>query len=192
MIGHDEGDTVEFMARTAHAPNRLVARQQVLSGDSANGEDYFRLNELDLAVQVRSAGGGLVGFGIAIIGGLHFRILAMKTSSRRCPIARSISSSSFPALPTNGSPRLSSSAPGASPTISQSAFGLPTPKTVFVLPAARPHRVQALTAPRRASQSSASTATSPTETPSSAPPSTGPGPSAASRGNQTSIPIARK
>ena len=38
--------------------------------------------------------------------------------------------SSFPARPTNGSPCSSSSAPGASPTKTSSAFGLPVPKTI--------------------------------------------------------------
>src|SRR5438105_1710537 len=40
--------------------------------------------------------------------------------------------SSWPARPTNGSPRASSSAPGASPMNINSASGLPTPKTVCV------------------------------------------------------------
>ena len=42
--------------------------------------------------------------------------------------------SSWPARPTNGSPWMSSSAPGASPTNIRSAFGLPTPKTTCLRP----------------------------------------------------------
>src|SRR5689334_17046460 len=45
--------------------------------------------------------------------------------------------SNCPALPTNGSPCASSSAPGASPTNIRSASGLPTPKTVWVREFAR-------------------------------------------------------
>ena len=40
---------------------------------------------------------------------------------------------SFPALPTKGSPSLSSSAPGPSPINIISAFLLPTPNTIFCL-----------------------------------------------------------
>src|SRR6185295_15293205 len=40
--------------------------------------------------------------------------------------------SSWPAAPTKGSPVRSSSAPGASPTKTSGASGLPTPKTMLV------------------------------------------------------------
>ena len=42
--------------------------------------------------------------------------------------------SSWPARPTNGSPWMSSSAPGASPTNIRSALGFPTPKTTCLRP----------------------------------------------------------
>src|SRR5580700_6627513 len=45
--------------------------------------------------------------------------------------------SNWPALPTNGSPCWSSSAPGASPTNMSDASGLPTPKTTFFRELAR-------------------------------------------------------
>ena len=50
-------------------------------------------------------------------------------------------SSSWPDRPTNGSPRRSSSRPGASPTNMRSASGSPTPNTTWVRVAASGHRV---------------------------------------------------
>ena len=52
----------------------------------------------------------------------------------------------------------SSSAPGASPTMSQSACGLPTPNTVCVRVALKVHRVQAATRARNSGQSDSSLA----------------------------------
>src|SRR5574337_336638 len=49
--------------------------------------------------------------------------------------------SSCPARPTNGSPWASSSAPGASPTKTRRALGLPTPKTIWVRWRESLHRV---------------------------------------------------
>src|SRR6056297_1924811 len=51
-------------------------------------------------------------------------------------------SSSCPASPTNGSPRRSSSLPGASPTRTRLASGLPTPKTRFRRVFSSPQRQQ--------------------------------------------------
>src|SRR4051794_14802286 len=68
-----------------------------------------------------------------------------------CP--RSVSSS-FPAWPTKGRPCLSSWKPGASPTKSRSAAGLPAPKTTCVRPAARRQRVHAAAASPYARSSS--------------------------------------
>ena len=53
----------------------------------------------------------------------------MKTSARAMPISPSSVSRSRPAWPTNGSPCLSSFAPGASPTNIRSASALPAPNT---------------------------------------------------------------
>ena len=64
--------------------------------------------------------------------------------------------SNWPALPTNGSPALSSSAPGASPTNIKSAEALPTPNTTFLREDTRlGHCVQANTISRKASNESA-------------------------------------
>jgi hypothetical protein len=65
------------------------------------------------------------------VSGRHLRILAMYTVSRVSPIVWMILVSNCPALPTNGSPCASSSAPGASPTNINSASILPTPNTTF-------------------------------------------------------------
>src|SRR5271170_3343749 len=63
-----------------------------------------------------------------------------------------ISVNNWPARPTNGSPRSSSSAPGPSPTNINSAFGLPTPNTRFLRPGASLHRVQSPINSRNASK----------------------------------------
>ena len=57
-----------------------------------------------------------------------------------------ILSSSWPAFPTKGSPRRSSSKPGASPTNTILAFRLPSPKTVLVRDVDRAQRLQLATA----------------------------------------------
>src|SRR5438477_11940833 len=64
-------------------------------------------------------------------------------------------SRSLPAWPTNGSPLVSSSAPGPSPTNSQSAFGSPTPGTLFLRPRWSPHAVHASTSAVKSCHSSA-------------------------------------
>src|SRR5580700_6222692 len=63
--------------------------------------------------------------------------------SWRCsPIASIIDVSNFPARPTNGSPCISSSRPGPSPTKTSFAFGLPSAKTILFRPLCSLHRVQ--------------------------------------------------
>ena len=66
-----------------------------------------------------------------------------------------ISVSSCPARPTKGSPRRSSSRPGASPTKTSSALGLPTPNTKFVRPGCSLQRVQSPIAARSWGRSAA-------------------------------------
>src|ERR1700743_2783554 len=88
------------------------------------------------------------GFGSRLPGGRHFKTFAMYTCSRGKPMASSMELSNCPARPTNGSPLRSSSAPGASPTMSQSAVGLPTPNTVWVRVALKLQRVHAATRAR--------------------------------------------
>ena len=63
-------------------------------------------------------------------------------------------SSNCPERPTKGSPRMSSSCPGPSPTISRSASRLPTPGTFWVQFCARSQSVQASIASSIASQES--------------------------------------
>src|SRR5438105_294139 len=66
-------------------------------------------------------------------------------------------SSNLPAWPTNGSPCRSSFSPGASPTISQSGWVSPTPKTVLRRPSHSLQARQFATASARASHCMAST-----------------------------------
>src|ERR1700740_2568793 len=64
--------------------------------------------------------------------------------------------SSCPALPTNGSPCSSSSAPGASPTNMSGESMLPTPKTTFLREEARcEHLTHAITRARNAANAAA-------------------------------------
>src|SRR5690348_13801059 len=63
-------------------------------------------------------------------------------------------SSSRPACPTNGSPRASSSAPGASPTNIHSARVSPTPGTAWRRERHKPHAVQARTSAAKSDHSS--------------------------------------
>ena len=75
------------------------------------------------------------GFGLRLpdspsgISGRHLRTFARKISSRVYSMAPMILVRSWPAFPMKGSPRRSSSSPGASPTKSSSAKGWPTPQT---------------------------------------------------------------
>lgn len=73
------------------------------------------------------------GSGSRLSGGLHLMMFAMNTSSLRMGIDAMSSSSSFPALPTNGRPDKSSSLPGPSPMNITSASAEPSPGTVLVL-----------------------------------------------------------
>ena len=84
------------------------------------------------------------GLGSRLLGGRHFKILAMYASSLESPIASRYLSRSFPDAPTKGSPCSSSLFPGASPIKSIFAFALPEPKTTFVLVSQRGHFLQAL------------------------------------------------
>ena len=68
-----------------------------------------------------------------MLGGLHFTMFAIYTSSLFSPTALKALSINCPALPTNGSPNLSSSAPGPSPISIIFAFLFPTPNTIFCL-----------------------------------------------------------
>ena len=125
-----------------------------LRRDAPNGDHERRVHEFDLPLEVTAAADALPpGFGSRLFGGRHFRMFAMKTSSRANPSARIIALSSCPARPTNGSPCRSSSMPGASPMNIQRALRLPTPKTVCVRVECSVQRSQAATAARSSSQS---------------------------------------
>src|SRR6266545_6238393 len=76
------------------------------------------------------------GSGSRLPGGRQRRTLVTNTSPRVRPISPSRVSSSRPAWPTNGTPCLSSLAPGASPTSIRSASALPEPNTTVVREAA--------------------------------------------------------
>ena len=73
-----------------------------------------------------------LGCGSRLLGGRHLTVLQMNTSLRSSPISPRSLLRSLPAWPTNGSPCLSSLAPGASPTNIRSASALPEPNTTVV------------------------------------------------------------
>ena len=76
--------------------------------------------------------------------------------ARESPVAWIIFVSNCPALPTNGSPCSSSSAPGASPTNISGASMLPTPNTTFLRDAARcGHLTQAIARSRNSANAAA-------------------------------------
>ncbi len=86
------------------------------------------------------------GIGFLFSGGLHLRILQIKTSLRFRPLAVMILSNNSPALPTKGNPSWSSLCPGASPMKTRLGWELPSPNTVFVLSlASGSHETHALT-----------------------------------------------
>ena len=94
-------------------------------------------------------------WGSRLLGGRHFRMLQMKTSSRAKPMAARILVSSWPLRPTKGSPCRSSSRPGASPMRTRSASGLPAPKTVCLRPSCSGQAVQGRTSSRSAARAAA-------------------------------------
>ena len=144
VVGHDQRHPGVPVHAAAQAGDARVGVEQRLRGEAPHRDDQLRLDQLDLLQQVRRALRHFVGLGIAVarrpalehVGDVD--VLA----ARSRPIAASMLSSSLPAWPTNGSPSRSSSAPGASPISSQSAFSSPTPNTVWVRVLCRPHAVQ--------------------------------------------------
>ena len=83
-------------------------------------------------------------------------------------IAAIILVSSSPARPTNGSPRASSSAPGASPTNTMPVRAEPTPGTAFVRVVQSPHLVHARASVATVSSTGSASTTSWSRPPSSA------------------------
>ena len=73
-----------------------------------------------------------VAVGVRLPGGRHCSTLTTATSDRSSPASASSRSSSTPALPTNGRPVRSSSAPGASPTSASRAPAGASPTTTVV------------------------------------------------------------
>ena len=128
----------------ARDPGRRVAAQQ-LGGEVAERAHDPRRDQLELAEQVLLAVLDLLRQRVAVAGRPALQDVRdedVRRASR--PISPSSVSSSRPAWPTNGTPCLSSLAPGASPTNIRSASALPEPKTTVVRAAAScGQRVQA-------------------------------------------------
>ena len=122
-----------LLAVYARDPGRLAGEE--LRGEVPERRDERRLDQLDLAKEMRLAGRDLLrhagrGSPAACTSGRSRRRRRRASS----PIPASSVSSSFPACPTNGTPCWSSWNPGASPTNIRSAFGSPEPKTTCVRP----------------------------------------------------------
>ncbi len=142
VVGHDERNTAEVVRTAAHAAHRIVGTQQVLCRNLADGQDDLRLDQFDLSLEVLAAGGSLIGFRVAVIRWTAFQDIRDEHTVPALPDREQHLIQQLPARPTKGSPRRSSSAPGASPIISQSACWLPTPKTVLLRLAESSQRVQ--------------------------------------------------
>jgi hypothetical protein len=56
MISNNKRRISQLMPGPSQAPNRLIGFEQQVGCDSANGQDDLWLNELDLALQVRTTG----------------------------------------------------------------------------------------------------------------------------------------
>jgi hypothetical protein len=91
------------------------------------------------------------GLGSRFFGGLHFTMFVMKTLSLDDFICDNRVSRNLPAVPTKGSPLMSSELPGASPMNMIRLLGLPTPGTAFLRDSHRGHFVQTITSEATAS-----------------------------------------
>lgn len=84
-MNYGKRDAIQFMANAAQSCQRLLGLQQILGGDSANGEDDFGLNQLNLPLQKGMAGSYFLGLRIAITGRSAFEdigdvnLLALQT-----------------------------------------------------------------------------------------------------------------
>ena len=76
MVSHHQRNAFEFIRGTvwlfvlllAHAPDGCIAFEQVLRGYFADGQNYFRLDELNLAIQILPASCRLGWLRVAIVG----------------------------------------------------------------------------------------------------------------------------
>ena len=117
--------------------------------------DYHRwFDDAYLSVQVGVQVSISLGIGSRFSGGLHFTTLVMKTSFLEKPISGNNESRNLPAVPTKGSPLMSSDRPGASPMSITLLSGLPTPGTAFRRFFQRQHFVQTTTSAAMKSRSS--------------------------------------
>ena len=134
MIGHDQRHAAIAMDAPAQARDRRVGAEQQRRRALAQRDDELRREQLDLALEIGPAGLGFARLRRAVVraAGTSARWRCRRCAPRAMPSAASMLSSRRPACPTNGSPRASSSAPGASPTNSQSASQSPTPGTVLL------------------------------------------------------------
>ena len=133
MIRHDQRHAVVAVHLTAQLADRELRVEKSLRRERAERDDDLRPDQLDLPHEIRAARRPpRRAVGLRLPGGRCLRTLQMNTSSRRKLMAARILVSSWPAWPTNGSPRSSSFAPGASPTHMRSASGSPSPGTGFV------------------------------------------------------------
>lgn len=67
VVRNDERHAVQVVLATSHAANRLIALQQVLRSNLADGKYYPRLDQFDLALKIRSAGLSLTRLRVPIV-----------------------------------------------------------------------------------------------------------------------------
>jgi hypothetical protein len=72
MVRHDQRRAVVRVHLAPQLPQSFPRAQQRLTGGSAEREDHLRSDELQLAVEIRNAGGDLIGQGLPVLGGPAF------------------------------------------------------------------------------------------------------------------------
>ena len=97
-----EVPTPPLVGGPAHTSDSRGGTQQELRGEVAEGDHGERIDQFDLATQVRLAASISSGRGSRFLGGRHFTTFAMYTSLLSMSISPRRVSSSWPERPTNG------------------------------------------------------------------------------------------
>src|SRR6266566_769600 len=145
MVRHDDRNTPEPMHVVPECTERLLRVEERLRRRAAHGENHLRLEELDLAEQVRHARRDLVVLGLAVFGRAAFHDVADEHALARQLDRGEDLGQEFTAGPTNGRPVSSSTRPGPSPTTTRRASAGPSPGTVCARPSHSRHLVQLAT-----------------------------------------------
>src|SRR5215210_9298643 len=72
MVRHDERNAVVRVHLAAEIPQALLHAEHRLAGSPAHRQNHLRTEELQLTVEIREAGGDLIGQGLSILGRTAF------------------------------------------------------------------------------------------------------------------------